>query len=88
MIIFFSPLDLSHQHETCHVTSLLRKQSSLEFHALSGYSCISLCPITAQPNPSEVLVSDFFHPTLSLEPTPIKLPHPSLHQNGSCQSSQ
>lgn len=84
MIIFFSPLDLSHRHETCHVTSLLRKQSSLESHALSGCSCIALGPITAQPNPSEVLFSNFFHPTRSLEPTPIRLPHPSLHQNGSC----
>ena len=69
MMIFFSPVDLSCQYQTYQAISLLKKQSSLDFHPLSDYSCVSLFPNTVQSNPSEVLCvlgfSNFFRPVLS-----------------------
>ena len=48
MMIFFSPVDLSCQYQTYQAISLLKKQSSLDFHPLSDYSCVSLFPSTVK----------------------------------------
>lgn len=50
MTIFICLLDLSHQHEPCHVTSLLRKQLSLEFHA--SPTPLPIAPFSLPPDSS------------------------------------